>query len=210
MTRACWWAAAAAAGLALGGCASFTDTWDAWRGDAAVTPPALAPGATDVFYAGHEDLALHELPSGASKVVARLALYQRVTRVNLGRGYTQVRTDSGLEGWVDTADLLWRLPFTPAPAVAGEAAVPPVPATATAVPAAAPIPATPAVLTPELPSPVATAPLAASPIPAAAPPAQGAPLAETPVDAAAPSTPTAAPQPTPTGWNWRNLFPPLR
>ena len=63
-----------------------------------------------MFYAAVDGLALHTLPSGSSPIVARLSLHQRVTRTGITRGYANVTTDAGLQGWVDNAQLLWRLP----------------------------------------------------------------------------------------------------
>lgn len=201
MVRARRWGVGVAAGLVLGGCSSFTDAWNEWTGGAAAVPPTIAATSSDVFYAGYEGLTLHELPSGASPIVARLALHQRLTRVNQSRGYAQVRTDAGLEGWVDTAELLWKLPSTPEPVAPAVAETP------AQVPTAAPIPETPA-WTPEPPTPIATAPTAVVETPVAVPPAAETPVEVAPTEAAAPvETPAAAVQPTKAKRGLRSLFP---
>lgn len=69
----------------MGGCAQVGETWSEWI---ALLPPAMptpTPDSGEVFYAAIEGLALHALPSGASHIVARLTLHQRVTRLRLCR-----------------------------------------------------------------------------------------------------------------------------
>jgi len=104
--------------LAVGGCSAVTDTWNDWFGESPTPVPTAPPTAADqgaeVFYAAVDELALHALPSGSSQLVARLSLHQRVKRTGITRGYANVTTDAGLEGWVDNAQLLWRLPAAPA------------------------------------------------------------------------------------------------
>lgn len=104
----------------LGGCAAGEPTLAEWFGAAAPTATPTPAPETDVLYAGEAGLAMHFLPSGSSQIVGRLALHERVTRLDLQRGYARVVADNGLEGWVDNARLLWRLPLaatpTPAPA----------------------------------------------------------------------------------------------
>lgn len=167
--------------LLVGGCAAISGTWDDWFGEEPPrTPTPAAAGAAqreEVFYAASDGLAMHSLPSGSSAIVARLALHQRVTRTGLTRGYANVTTESGLVGWVDNAQLLWRLPVTPGaattPAVpaAGEGA----PAPAVAVETVEPVAATPEVAA-DTPLPTATEVSAPPPTatPAAAPTKAGA------------------------------------
>jgi hypothetical protein len=179
MTRALLFGVAV--GLLVGGCAAFEDAWTAWFG-ASPSPTPIAAVPRDVFYAGAEGLPLYELPTASSPVIARLTLHQRVTRLGMSRGYANVATEAGLSGWVDNADLLWRLPGTPA-----------APAATMGV-AAAPAPAPAAAETPLAPAVVPTAPVVATP-------------ATAPGDLAAePATPTAAPAPTLTSWSWRTLL----
>ncbi len=112
---------------AIGACSAVTDQWNDLIGEAPPAPaPALAATERDeVFYASVEELPMHALPSGSSDIVARLALHQRVTRIGLARGYANVTTESGIVGWVDNVNLLWRLPATPTPSTAPAAPVPP-------------------------------------------------------------------------------------
>ncbi|HSQ00337.1 MAG TPA: hypothetical protein VL049_24215 [Candidatus Dormibacteraeota bacterium] len=124
--------------LAVGGCSAVTDTWNDWLAESPAPEPTPVSAATDqnteVLYAAVDGLVLHALPSGSSLVVARLTLHQRVTRTGITRGYANVTTDAGLQGWVDNAQLLWRLPAAPAaPAIPTAAA-----AVATPVPTATP------------------------------------------------------------------------
>jgi hypothetical protein len=78
-------------------------------GDASASRAAAAD-RTDVFYAGVEGMEMYSLPTATSETLARLALHQPVTRIGLARGYANVSTEAGVVGWVDNANLLWRLP----------------------------------------------------------------------------------------------------
>lgn len=107
--------------LPMGGCASFNEVWESWLGAGEATPLATpAAESAPVFYAASEGVVLYTLPSATSDVVARLALHQPVTRIALARGFANVTTESGLVGWVDNTQLLWRLPATPSPPAAAE------------------------------------------------------------------------------------------
>jgi hypothetical protein len=64
-----------------------------------------------VFYAGAAGLNVYSEPASSSKLVGRLALYEKVTRYKIERGYAYVKSSqSELTGWVNNAALLWRLP----------------------------------------------------------------------------------------------------
>jgi hypothetical protein len=149
--------------LAVGGCSAVTDTWNDWFGESPTPTPAppatTADDGAEVFYAAVDGLALHALPSGSSQIVARLSLHQRVTRTGITLGYASVSTDAGLQGWVDNAQLLWRLPAAPAATTAPGQPSPPgsgaeaAPAAETAEPAA---PTAAAAV--DTPVPTATAP----------------------------------------------------
>jgi hypothetical protein len=96
--------------------------------------------STEQFYAAAVAVAVHARASGSSPVVGRLSLHERVTRSELVRGYAHVVADrSGLEGWVDNAKLLWRLPAPDA--AAPSAATAPAADDASAAPSAPPQPA---------------------------------------------------------------------
>ena len=152
--------------VAVGGCSAL----DALFGDAAAPKPGAA-GRADVFYAGVEGLEMHSLPTATSDTLARLDLHQPVTRIGLARGYANVSTEAGVVGWVDNANLLWRLPAAPVPATGAEQA-----------------PAEPVA-----PPPVAEAPAIAPAAPAAS---TGEPVAPSAAVAVATPVPTAATPPT--------------
>lgn len=111
-----------AIGLPVVGCASFTETWESWLGEEATPLPTPAADHAPVFYAATDGVVLYTLPAATSDVVARLALHQPVTRIALSRGFANVTTESGLVGWVDNTQLLWRLPATPIPTAAAPTA----------------------------------------------------------------------------------------
>jgi hypothetical protein len=67
-------------------------------------------------------LKVYSEPSSASKVVGTLSLHERVTRSKVERGYALVESaKSGVKGWVNNAQLTWRLPTTPNAAAGVEA-----------------------------------------------------------------------------------------
>jgi hypothetical protein len=73
--------------------------------------PASASQAPRVYYAGVEGLKVYSEASAFSKVVGTLSLHEKVVRMNLERGYAFVEsTKSEVKGWVDNAQLIWRLP----------------------------------------------------------------------------------------------------
>jgi hypothetical protein len=98
-------------------------------------------------------LTVYSDSSSSSKVVGQLPLYDKVTRSRLERGYAYVTSArSGVAGWVNNAQLLWRVPST-APAAESPPTAPPheeaAPPTAvapepTATRREAPVPPTPA------------------------------------------------------------------
>ncbi len=167
--------------VALAACAAMQQTVGGWFGAATPTPtPQVTPAAAvapRVYYAGNEGLKVYSEPSTSSKVVGALSLYEKVTRTRLDRGYAYVESaKSGVKGWVNNAQLIWRLPAAPttggpapeeppseepvtptseepqAPATT-EATAPPTepPPTATPVPAAPPSPqATPRGVAPSI------------------------------------------------------------
>jgi hypothetical protein len=101
----------------LASCAATPQSTGGWFGSAAPTPeptnvtPAITSQARRVYYAGVEDLKVYGEPSTSSKVVGTLSLHEKVVRTNLERGYAFVEsTKSELKGWVDNAQLIWRLP----------------------------------------------------------------------------------------------------
>ena len=162
--------------VALAGCAAVQQSVGGWFGAAAPTPtPQMTPVAAvapRVYYAGVEALKLYSEPSASSKVVGQLSLHEKVTRSKLDRGYAYVESDkSGAKGWVNNAQLLWRLPSAPT--------------------TAAPAPAEPQ---PEEPA----APAAEEPQAPAAPEAT-ATVAEPPPTPTNPPAPTARPKETPHG-----------
>ena len=108
--------------IACHGCAGVSPTVDRWLG----RQPASGASAR-VFYCAVDGLNVYARPTRTSAVVGRLSLHERVTRSKLEGGYAYVQADrGGLQGWVDNAQLLWRLPAGEAPAepAAGESAEP--------------------------------------------------------------------------------------
>lgn len=162
----------------LAGCASVRQTTEGWWNE--VTGPGATSGGTtqqsSVYYAASEGLVVRADASPSSAVVGRLAQYQRVVRTQLRSGWAYVTADGGLSGWVDNAQLVWR-----------------VPAQGTGAPVAAPAPS-PA---PGAPSAPAAAPTAA-PAPAEAPEPAPAPTAAPAPEPAAEPSPAPPPPPQPT------------
>jgi len=88
-----------AAAIALSGCAE-------WKS----VKRSVVPQTGDTYYAS-ATLPLHAKSSASSKVVGHLALYEEVTRVRTEHGYAYVAVGSGgLEGWVENAKLVRRIP----------------------------------------------------------------------------------------------------
>jgi len=147
---------------ALAGCAAMQQTFGGWFGAATPTPTPAAQAtpaaavAPRVYYAGTEGLKVYSEPSTSAKVVGTLSLHEKVTRTRLERGYAYVESaKSAVKGWVNNAQLIWRLPTTGA-APAPEEAQPEEPAT----------PAAEVPQQPQAPEPTATA---AEPAPTATP-----------------------------------------
>lgn len=68
------------------------------------------------FFVGVDGLALYSSPTVASPIITRLSLHQKVLRFKLEKGYAYIRApESGEEGWVDNAKLIWKLPAKSAP-----------------------------------------------------------------------------------------------
>jgi hypothetical protein len=117
---------AAALGVAvlLASCAATQKTVGGWIASATPTPsprPKAASGAQAprAYYAQVEGLKVYSESSSSSKVVGTLSLHEKVTRYKVERGYALVESaKSGLKGWVDNAQLTWRLPAAPVPAEA--------------------------------------------------------------------------------------------
>jgi len=102
----------------LAGCAAIQQNVGGWFGVTTPTPTpqvtTAAPAARHVYYAGVEALKVYSEPSTSAKVVGQLSLHEKVTRSKLERGYAYVEGDkSGAKGWVNNAQLLWRLPGAP-------------------------------------------------------------------------------------------------
>jgi hypothetical protein len=114
-----------------------------------------------VYYAGVDGLKVYSEASSSSKVVGTLSLHEKVVRTNLERGYAFVEsTKSELKGWVDNAQLIWRLPAAPgagAPTnVEAEPEEPEAPAPEEPTPTAAPQPTPTAAVFPTMvPAPTA-------------------------------------------------------
>ncbi|MET0152786.1 MAG: SH3 domain-containing protein, partial [Candidatus Binatia bacterium] len=80
---------------------------------------AAASGAQvrRVYYSSVEGMKVYSEPSTSSTVVGTLSLHEKVIRSKLERGYAFVESSqSGVKGWVDNAQLIWRLPAAPSAA----------------------------------------------------------------------------------------------
>jgi hypothetical protein len=113
-------------------------------------------------------LKVYSEPSVSSKVVGALSLYEKVTRFKVDRGYAYVEsTRSGVKGWVNNAQMLWRLPVA-SPSAGRPPTEPPTEE-----------PAAPTPQPPQVVEPTATAaeplPVPTSPRMPAAPKAEGTP-----------------------------------
>jgi len=122
---------AVAASSVIAGCSSLRESMPSWLGGSpagGAPAPTQAPIASrqgEVYYAGIDGLAVYAQPSTSSEVVGHLTLYDRVTRSRLEHGYAYVAADrTGLQGWVDNAQLVWRLPATKNAAVRAGAPAP--------------------------------------------------------------------------------------
>jgi len=165
-----------AAILALAGCAGVRQQVGGWLGE---TPPPAASQGT-IYYSAVDGLPVHADAARSAKVVGKLALHQKVVRSRLEAGWAYVDAD-GVSGWVDNAQLIWRLPDAGAAPAAAPAK------TAQQQPAA---PDTTGATVP--PNPTAT-PVESAPAPTAEPTVEPAPTA-TPAPSPAPTTaPTAPP-----------------
>jgi hypothetical protein len=181
------WAAVIVATIVLGGCASVRKTTEGWWGDVTGSGTSAPQGL--VYYAATDGLVVHAEASGGSVAVGRLTLYQRVVRTELKNGWAYVSADGGVVGWVDNAQLIWRLP-----AATGSGAG--TPDTGTSQPPAAPVEAPASAPAPPPAAPAEAAPaVEPTPVPAAPAPA---PTSAQPVEPAAVPTPAAAPAPQPT------------
>jgi len=123
------WGAVLGVLISVAGCASLQQQVGGWFGAATPTPtsaarpgPAAAAGPR-LYYAGAEGVQVYRDPSTSSQVLGKLALHEKVTRFKLERGYAYVEgTTSSVKGWVNNAQLIWRLPggaTTSAPATMG-------------------------------------------------------------------------------------------
>lgn len=169
-------AALVVAAAVLAGCTGVRKTTEGWWNE--VTGSDTTSGATQqgsVYYAASDGLVVRADASPASPVVGRLAQYQRVVRTQLKNGWAYVAADGGPSGWVDNAQLVWRVPAqgnppaaAPAAGQAPEPAPSAAPAEAAAPPAAvAPAPAPTAAPAPEAPPEPSPAPAPPPPQPTA-------------------------------------------
>ena len=161
--------AALSAALVLASCAAIQQSVGGWFGGTTPAPtpqptPAGAAQGPRVYYAGVEGLKVYSEASASSKVVGTLALYEKVTRTKLDRGYAYVESSkSAAKGWVNNAQLIWRVPTAPTtgtPAAVEEQ--PEEPAALTGEEPQAPA-------TPEATAPAAAPPPTATPVPQATP-----------------------------------------
>lgn len=107
--------------LQMVACAAVKDTTSGETGSPKPAPTTKSKASeksqSQVFYAGIDGLKVYSSPSASGKVIGSLARYERVIRSEVDNGYAYVASPtSGLKGWVDNAQLIWRLPGTPAAA----------------------------------------------------------------------------------------------
>lgn len=170
----------------MAGCTSMRG----WFGGSTDTPtptPQAAPAeARQVYYAGVKGLKMFAEPATSSRVVGVLSLHEKVIRTKVERGFASVeRAADGKKGWVNNAQLIWRLPSAPA----NEPAEAP-----TAAPAEAPAEA-PAQVQPEEPqAPAAEEPTESLAPESAAPPEEIPPTPTSPPAPAAVREPKATPR----------------
>jgi hypothetical protein len=101
-----------AAATAAGGCAGARQSVNGLFGATPEPEPAVqGQPAGDPYFAGAADLAVFAEASSTSKVVGHLALHEKVIRSRVDHGYAYVTAErGGLTGWVNNAQLIWRLP----------------------------------------------------------------------------------------------------
>lgn len=120
-------------GLTLGACARL---WPEITGASSAT---AASG--EAFFSTVDGLPVHVESSAHSKIIGRIGLHEKVARTRVEHGYALISsTVSGVSGWVDNAQLSWRVP-PDKPAVAHGAGqsthrTPSAPATQAVIPAA--------------------------------------------------------------------------
>jgi len=107
--------------LLISGCSARTYV-DGLFGTAAPTPPpASGDGQPAVYYAKSDGVKVYSEPRFSSSVVAVLKGHQKVYRYAVERGFARVTVEgSRVQGWVDNAELIWRLPAAAAPVGAVE------------------------------------------------------------------------------------------
>jgi hypothetical protein len=150
------------AALLWSGCSTI----DGWFGATPEPRPTPAAARSETYYVAVAGLSVYAEPSAAAKIVGRLALHERVTRTGIEHGYAHItHSTSGVTGWVDNAQLIWRLP--PANDAAAPSPTPLPNATATTAPGGVP--------TPTAAAPPAALPTVASPAPTPRPTVGGDP-----------------------------------
>lgn len=144
---------------------------------AATSETSGSAAAEGVYYAASPDLPLHRSPGGV--IIKRLPQYTKLYRAQLNSGFAHVRVAStGETGWVDNAQLIWRLPKPKSPQQAHE-------------PESQPVAESPSPLAAEpSPQPVEPPPQAAEPSPQ---PAEPSPQPVEPLPTSAPAKGTVAP-----------------
>lgn len=92
----------------LGGCTGTRQGLNDWFEGSA---QSSISESSQVYYSAVQNLAVHSDSSGNSAILGRLALHEKVSRTRIEHGYAYVSApQSKLEGWVDNAKLIWRLP----------------------------------------------------------------------------------------------------
>jgi hypothetical protein len=136
-----------------------------------------------------DQLVVYSEPRSSSSPLTQLSLHQKVYRSKIEKGYAYIKVEeSGVTGWVDNAQLIWRLPSPPqkASTKTEEQAAKPAPKAPVAT-EKAPTPTTAAGAAELKPPPIATeAPIEQQPASPAAAPTRVPPVQSAPPVPAAP------------------------
>lgn len=127
--------------VVLAGCDSYRSHAPSWLGGEAGASATAGTGS--VYYSGVAELRVFESPSTSSKVVGSLSLHQKVVRSKIDRGFAFIEsTDGHLRGWVNNAQLIWKVPAPTSPPTDSRKTAPAASAPSVAEPATEPVPPT--------------------------------------------------------------------
>jgi hypothetical protein len=82
-----------------------------WARSPEAVSPQPAEAAPLVYYTGVDELVVYSEPRSSASQLTKLSLHQKVYRYKMEKGYAYIKVEgSGVDGWVDNARLIWRLP----------------------------------------------------------------------------------------------------